>query len=156
YSRFPGGYYATPDGAKRVVLVYKPGGSGMDATLALKSAVENTIAKLKPNSYAPDLEVHYTGGVQDPIEEHAALIADLELSTVIVTIIVAIAMGLFFRNVRATMALLTSLFMGTFWTFGASFFAVGYLNANSAFLGSIVIGNGINFGIIYLARYLEE
>ena len=52
--------------------------------------------------------------------------------------------------------LMVSLFIGTFWTFGVSYFVVGYLNANSAFLGSIVIGNGINFGIIYLARYLEE
>src|SRR6476469_1543682 len=46
--------------------------------------------------------------------------------------------------------------MGVFSTFGLSYFAVGYLNANSAFLGSIVIGNGINCGIIHLARYLEE
>lgn len=156
YSRFPGGYYATPDETKRIILVYKPGGSGMDATLALKYTVEGVIAELKPETYARDLEIHYTGGVQDQIEEHAALIADLELSTVVVTILVTAAMWLFFRNVRATVALVTSLFMGTFWTFGASYFAVGYLNANSAFLGSIVIGNGINFGIIFLARYLEE
>ena len=42
------------------------------------------------------------------------------------------------------------------WAFGLSYFTVGYLNANSAFLGAIVIGNGINFGLIFLARYLEE
>ncbi|MES1172578.1 MAG: MMPL family transporter, partial [Bacteroidota bacterium] len=29
------------------------------------------------------------------------------------------------------------------------------LNSNTAFLGSIIVGNGINFGIIQLARYLE-
>ncbi|MES1210574.1 MAG: MMPL family transporter, partial [Pseudomonadota bacterium] len=29
------------------------------------------------------------------------------------------------------------------------------LNSNTAFLGSIIIGNGINFGIIQLARYVE-
>ncbi len=156
YSRFPGGYYATPDGTKRVVLIYKPGGGGMDTNLALKARVVDAVKKLNPLSFATDLEVHYTGGVQDTLEEHEALIEDLELSTVIVTILVTIGMWLFFRSWRATFALVFSLFMGTFWTFGASYFAVGYLNANSAFLGSIVIGNGINFGIIYLARYLEE
>ncbi|MGK5083026.1 MMPL family transporter [Bdellovibrionota bacterium FG-1] len=156
YSRFPGGYYATPDGTKRVILVYKPGGGGMDESLALKAAVEKSVSQLNPSSYTPDLEVHYTGGVQDQIEEHAALIEDLALSTVIVTILVSLGMWLFFRNFRAVGALLTSLFMGTFWTFGVSYFLVGYLNANSAFMGSIVIGNGINFGIIFLARYLEE
>jgi hypothetical protein len=156
YSRYPGGYYATPDGTKRVVLVYKPGGSGMDATIALKEAVEKAVARLNPSSYAADLEIHYTGGVQDQLEEHAALIADLELSTIVVTILVSLGMYLFYRNLRATLALLFSLFMGSFWTFGVSYFAVGYLNANSAFMGSIVIGNGINFGIILLARYMEE
>ncbi|MEO8214825.1 MAG: MMPL family transporter, partial [Myxococcales bacterium] len=29
------------------------------------------------------------------------------------------------------------------------------LNSNTAFLGSIIVGNGINFGIIQLARYVE-
>ncbi len=90
------------------------------------------------------------------LEENAALIADLELSTMIVAIVVTLALWLFFRAARATAALVMALFVGTFWTFGVSYFLVGYLNANSAFLGSIVLGNGINFGIIFLARYLEE
>ena len=104
----------------------------------------------------PTSTIGYTGGVQDTIEEQAALIADLELSTVVVVILVTLAMIVFYRNLRATIALVLSTFCGTLWTFGISYFVVGYLNANSAFLGSIVIGNGINFGIIYLARYLEE
>ena len=33
---------------------------------------------------------------------------------------------------------------------------VGHLNSNTAFLGSIVVGNGINVGLILFARYLEE
>jgi len=156
YERFPGGFYATSDENKRAVLVYIPGGLGIDGANQLKTAVETTIQKMNPKSYSPDLEIRYTGGVQDSLEEHHALIEDLELSTVIVMIIVTIAMWLFFRSTRATLALVVSLLMGTFWTFGVSYFTVGYLNANSAFLGSIVIGNGINFGIIYLARYIEE
>src|SRR5262249_46960106 len=40
--------------------------------------------------------------------------------------------------------------------FGLSYFLVGHLNANTAFLGSIVVGNGINVPIIIVARYLEE
>jgi predicted RND superfamily exporter protein len=157
YDRFPDGFYATPDGTKRVVLVYMPGKtSNLDQVHRLKAAVAKTIAELNPKSYAPDLEINYTGGVQDTIEENAALVADLELSTLVVSILVTIAMLVFFQSFLATTALLGSLFIGTFWTFGASYYLVGYLNANSAFLGSIVLGNGINFGIIYLARYLEE
>jgi len=32
---------------------------------------------------------------------------------------------------------------------------IGYLNSSTGFLVSIIAGNGINFGIIYMARYLE-
>ncbi len=157
YSRFTDGYYATQDGKKRVVLAYMPGkSSGIDQIHRIKNYVVQAIAKLNPTSYAPDLEIHYTGGVENMLEEQGALVADLELSTVIVVVLVTLAMFIFFRAFRATVALIFSLFSGTLWTFGVAYFAVGYLNANSAFLGSIVIGNGINFGIIFLARYLEE
>src|SRR2546428_3051418 len=37
-------------------------------------------------------------------------------------------------------------------TFGLTRLVIGYLNQQTAFLGSIVVGNGINYGLIYLAR----
>ena len=157
YARLPGGFYATPNEKIRTILVYMPGKtSSIDQVHKLKNAVVKSITELNPTSYSPELTVKYTGGVQDTLEEHEALLEDLLLSTVVVTLLVTIAMLLFYKNIRATFSLVFSLFMGVFWTFGTSYFAVGYLNANSAFLGSIVIGNGINFGIIFLARYLEE
>ena len=33
---------------------------------------------------------------------------------------------------------------------------VGHLNAATAFLGAIIAGNGVNYGILLIARYLEE
>jgi len=157
YSKLPEGFYARPDGTLRAVLVYMPGKtSSIDQVHKLKTAVLDSISALHPQAYAPDIDIKFTGGVQDTLEEHESLLEDLELSTVIVMFIVTLAMVLFFQNFWATVALVFSLFVGTFWTFGISYFAVGYLNANSAFMGSIVIGNGINFGIIFLARYLEE
>ncbi|MBI3535554.1 MAG: MMPL family transporter, partial [Deltaproteobacteria bacterium] len=157
FSRFPDGYYATPDEKKRVVLVYAPGKvSGYLSIQRLKNYVVDIINELNPKSYAPDIEIKYTGGVQNLIEEQAALLKDLSVSTIIVILLVTLALFIFFKNILATIALLLSLFMGVCVTFGVSYFWVGYLNANSAFMGSIIIGNGINFGIIYLARYLEE
>ncbi len=155
YSRFPGGYYATPDEKVRIVVAYMPG-KGIEAAHQLRSTIDASIQALNPKSYGQDLEVHFTGNIQNLIEENAALIADLILSTIIVLLLVTIAMLVFYRSLLGTMALVWSLFMGTFWTFGVAYFTVGYLNANSAFLASIVVGNGINFGIILLARYLEE
>jgi len=157
YSRFPGGYYATPDGKLRVMLVNLPGkASGVEAAKALRQLVDEAIARVDPARFDPDMKILFSGGVQNLLEEHAALIADLELSTVIVLVLVTSVLLAFFRAIRATVVLIAVLLVGTLWTFGVSYFAVGYLNANSAFLGAIVLGNGVNFGIILLARYLEE
>ena len=155
YSHFPGGVYATPNGTKRLILLYTPDQS-ITTAKQLKAAVEKSIQGLRPSHYAPDLKVSYSGNVQDIIEEQKALLDDLILSTVLVTFLVSFLLYLYYRSVFATFALIASLLVGTLLTFGISYFVVGYLNANSAFLGSIVMGNGINFGVMILARYLEE
>jgi uncharacterized protein len=157
FEHLPGGFYATEDEKKRLILAKLPGeSSGIEGAHQLKNAVAQAVQSLNPTSYASDIKIEYSGDIEDLIEEQTALVEDLEISTVIVTLIVTAGMLLFYRTLRATFALMLSLLMGTLWTFGVSYFVVGYLNANSAFLGSIIIGNGINFGIIYLARYLEE
>lgn len=155
--RFPDGFYASKDQTKRVVIVNLPGrAADIEAALTLKRTVEKTIATLNPKSYAADLEVRYTGNTQNLIDEHGALIADLQFTTIVVILLVIASLWIYYRTFWATFALTLSVLMGTIWTMGAAYFLTGYLNANSAFLASIVIGNGINFGIIYLARYLEE
>lgn len=158
YTHFPRGYFATSNEKIFALLAFLPsGGSKIDNSHQLRIALDSVIAPLlMDRRFQGKLELKFTGGVQDLIEEHGSLMADLELSTVIVLVLVTLVILLYFRSFRATSALLVSLIVGTFWSFGISYGVVGYLNANSAFLGAIVLGNGINFGIIYLARYLEE
>lgn len=161
FAKFKDGYYASNDGTLRILLMYRPSKdasveSGISIMNNMRKAADEAIASLNPKSYAPDLEIKFTGGVQNLLEEHASIMGDLLLTTVIVIILTSIAMMAYFKNFWAVFALLSGLFMGVTWTFGAAFFAIGYLNSSSAFLGAIVIGNGINFPIILLARYMEE
>ncbi|MFL5813751.1 MAG: efflux RND transporter permease subunit, partial [Bdellovibrionia bacterium] len=139
----------------RAALVHIKGAGGITVALRVTRSVWDIIHRLDPKSYSADMTIRFAGDVEDFVEEHGSLISDLAFSTWVVALLVTVAMIAYYREVRMTAALVVSLFMGTLWTFGISYFAVGYLNANSAFLGSIVIGNGINFGIIILARYLE-
>ena len=157
YGNLPGGFYATPDGTKRAVLVYIPAdNSGIAGAFRLKETVSKTIQDLHPEKYSSTMTIAYTGGVQNTIEEYTALVSDIEKSAIIVFTIVTLALWLFFRSWLATGCLFFALFMARFWTFGLSWFIVGYLNANSAFMGSLLLGSGITFGVILLSRYLEE
>ncbi len=155
YGHLPDGIYSTPDGTERLILAYAPDQSNTTAQ-RLRKTVDETIAAMKPERYVPDVKIQFSGNVQDIIEEQGALIEDLGFSTIVVAVLVSIVLLFFYQSFVATASLITSLLFGTVWTFAISYFAVGYLNANSAFMGPIVMGNGINFGIIYLARYLEE
>jgi len=157
FRRYPGGYYATPDATIRAVLVRLPStNAAIPASYRLKQTVEAAITAMRPEVYSPDLRVQYTGSVENLVEEHSAIIRDIERSAEIVTILVILALYLYFGSVLGTAALLASLFMARFWTFALAWFTIGYLNANSAFMGSIVLGTGITYGVMVLARYLEE
>lgn len=158
YSRLPDGYFATSDQKTFALLAFLPsGGSKIENSYQLRSSLDVVLnSLLNEPEFQGKVQLKFTGGVQDLIEEHGSLIADLELSTLVVLILVTLVIALYFKSTRAAVTLLLSLMVGTLWSFGASYGIVGYLNANSAFLGAIVLGNGINFGIIYLARYIEE
>ncbi|MBI3555260.1 MAG: MMPL family transporter [Deltaproteobacteria bacterium] len=155
--KFPNGFFESRDGKTHVVLAFLPGKvTDISSNERLSVAAHEIVEKLNPRSYAPDMSVGFSGDVQNVVEEQRGLVADLVKSFVIVTVLVGCLLIVFFRSFVGVYALCASLFAGTAWTFGLSYALVGYLNANTAFLGSIVIGNGINFGIIFLARYLEE
>ena len=154
---FRNGYYQTPDGRLLVLHVWPPESStGIGPNQRLLSTVQAEVERLRPVTYDPKLRIGYSGEVANLVEEQAALVADLASSTVVVLVLVVLALWLYFRRWGAIAALSGALAAGTTITFGIAYPLVGHLNANTAFLGSIVVGNGINVGIMFVARYLER
>lgn len=155
--RFPHGYYQSRDGTILVITVRRPETStSLHANQELLRAIQAEVAATRPAAYDPALRVGYSGEVAEIVEEQQSLVADLAASTAVVTVLVLLALWLYFRRWAAIAALLCSLLAGCAVTFGLADLFIGHLNANTAFLGSIVLGNGINVGIIVVARYLEE
>jgi predicted RND superfamily exporter protein len=108
--------------------------------------------------YAPGLRIGFTGDVAISSEEMAALLSDLTVSSVLVLVVVVLALVVFYRWRRSVPALFLPLAVAAVSAFALASlppFNITELNSNTAFLGSIIVGNGINFGIIQLARYVE-
>jgi predicted RND superfamily exporter protein len=122
--------------------------------VALDRLVKRSVAALEPARQ--QIEVGYGGYVASSILEHDALAEDLVWATLLVLAAVGAAVALYNRTWKAIFAVGIPLLAGTFATFGLAELLVGHLNSNTAFLGSIVVGNGINVGLIFFARYLEE
>lgn len=163
--RFPDGYIAGKVPGRKpgetmdaLAMLVRLGGDPGDygRVVALDRLVKRTVEELDPRKVAPGLQVAYGGYVASNIMEHAALAEDLVWATLLVVLAVAAVIAFYNRTWRAVPAIGLPLFAGTFVTFGVAELLVGHLNSNTAFLGSIVIGNGINVGIVFFARYLEE
>jgi predicted RND superfamily exporter protein len=101
----------------------------------------------------------YAGDVATRVEETQGLASDLGLSSAVVGLLVIGSLLWFYRSWAALVALFVPLALGTWAGFAVVALpplSIRYLNTNTAFLGSIVVGNGINTGIMLLARIQEE
>jgi uncharacterized protein len=157
----PGDRFVSEDGRSVVMLVQASSnatGRGDDAELL--AGVQSEIESLGfPDAYAPGMSVGFAGDVATRVEEMEGLVADLGLSGAVVLLLVISALVMVFGSWRALPILGIPLMIGTLLTFALVALpplSIRHLNSNTAFLGSIVVGNGINGGIILLARLWEE
>jgi predicted RND superfamily exporter protein len=155
------GRYSSESQGTTLLLVqvgeFNTGGHGSGEELL--NRIKADIQSLRPDAYAPGLRVGYTGDVAINVEETSALVSDLSISSVLVMVLVVAVIVLYYRWWRSVAVLLAPLLLATVLTFAIASLpplSISSLNSNTAFLGSIIVGNGINFGIVLLARYLEE
>jgi predicted RND superfamily exporter protein len=133
--------------------------TGADKDRKLLDRVKSDVAALEPSRYSPGLRVGYGSDVAINVEELEALQADLLVSSVLVVIAVMTVILAYYRWWKAVPVLVAPLLLATVYAFSlASLPPIGVteLNSNTAFLGAIIVGNGINVGLILLARYREE
>ncbi len=153
--RFADDRLVSKDGRVALLLIFVSSmDTGTSSLGPLMQRVRADVATL--DAEAKGLEVGYAGDVAINVEELAALQSDLLVSTFLVIVLVMAAILYFYRWMWAVPVLGIPLLVGVLWGFGLASFRVTALSTSTAFLGSIVIGNGINAGIILLARYAEE
>jgi uncharacterized protein len=155
--RYPDGYFQSKDGRTLVVLVRSSAASG-DLTRSRETLdrVQATVASILPGAKAQGVTIGYAGDLVTGLFEYSHILSDLvEVGIVGVTLVLA-AIFLFYRRFRVLLPMLATMVTGLTWTFGLTRLGVGHLNILTGFLVSIVAGNGINFGILFMARFLEE
>ncbi|MGN6106124.1 MAG: MMPL family transporter, partial [Kofleriaceae bacterium] len=104
----------------------------------------------------PGVVVEFAGNVNFSIFEHDSVISGMALAAVVTIVLVFGGLFLYYRAVIPVLGALWALIVGVSVTLTFAYAAIGHLNLLSAFLTAIVIGNGINPGLIILARYFEE
>lgn len=154
--RFPNGFFQHPT-LPLVVLFIRTTIKGgethqVDKLLRLVQDIqEQTAKRFSDNQF----KVFRGGDLMDIREEQEALTRAVIWATIITVLLVLTAIYIFFMQLEAIVVLGLSIIPPLLMTFGFAEVTIDYLNASSAFLSSIVLGNGINPNVIWLARYFE-
>lgn len=150
-------YYGESNG-KFLIMLIRPYENSLSADAARRmiATVEAQVAKVNPAAFNPAMKVGYCGNVKSTVDEFDTLKKDIVSTTLLCITLIGLSIALFFMRIRIVFLLGVTLVIALSWTFAITAFAIGYLNSQTAFLGSIILGTGINYGIIVMARYIEE
>ncbi len=139
-----------------VMLWRKREGFGSYGDQRTMELVQQLVSRLHPESFHPELKVRYTGHIPMAIAEQSAVRDDITFATILCTTLVLVAIFLYFQRIGIMFAIGLPTFMGVLLALALASVTVHFLNINTAFLISIILGNGINTPIVLLARYGEE
>ena len=151
------GYYGTDDGRMLLMLVRPKGDSlDVDGSRALVARVKEIARSLHPELLKPPVTVGYCGVVVSTVEEYDILKKDILSTALLCLTLVGLVIILYFRSIRDLVLLTLAVLVGVAATFAITKGVIGYLTSQTAFLGSLIVGTGVNYGIILMARYAEE
>lgn len=156
-AKYPGGFFEHPDQGL-IALFVRSSIRGGDTALVNEKLdrIRGLVDDARRELSAPDVEVFFGGDLMDIKEETDALTRAVVMATVITLVLVFASIWFFFRSWRVVPLLGVALACPVIITFAFAWGMVEYLNASTAFLSTIVVGNGINPNVIWLARYFES
>ncbi|NUP08523.1 MAG: MMPL family transporter [Polyangiaceae bacterium] len=150
----PDGYFATPNG-KAHLIVIKPKGQalrGADAKAFVESVEKLLDAQRKEH---PSLRIRLTGPHAIAASMERMLRRDLEWSGIASVVLASLAFALVFRRLRALVAILPPLALGTLWTGAVAASWPGGISAIAVAFTSIVVGVGFDTGVHVYAAVLD-
>jgi uncharacterized protein len=155
--KFPGGVFGSRNGEFVWIAALPPGGLFAEhAGEDLFKIAHDLIRDNPPTAFHPQMRAEVAGPIATAIASREAIERDIFWVTINCLTVVALSIGLYFRRLRAIPLTGVPAAIGTVMAFAVAEIAFGYLNSSTAFLGSIIIGNGINYAIVLMSRYEEH
>jgi uncharacterized protein len=157
FAQNEGGFLTHPDRSSVTILV-RPAGSSLSVsqTRALLDEMQSVADRHATELAEQRLRIGFGGTLPLFVAEYEAVVGDVGTTALLCTTLILLSVVAFFRDVRSVLTVSLCVAAAIAVTFGLTWLTIGYLNAQTAFLGSIVVGNGINYGLIYLARVKQR
>ena len=151
----PTGDFSTADGtAVGLRILGRSSGTGDRAGDVLMRQVEREIGELR-RDFPADLRVGLAGDIPNAVAEKRSLVASAVGATLLVLAIIFAGIVLFYRSLWSVVIISLPPLLGVGFAYAFAMLRYGYVNTAGAFLGAIILGNGINYPIVLFSRYQE-
>ncbi|APR76194.1 RND superfamily protein [Minicystis rosea] len=154
--QYPDGYYQSADGKTLVVAIRSQVmGTELERGKEALRRIGEVVEKADLKSIDPGITWGMSGDLKSGNEEFRRVNEDLTDVGKLGVILITSVVFLYYLRIRTLFAMVLTIAIGVSWTFGITQVLVGHLNMATGFLFTIIAGNGINFAIIYMSRFLE-
>ncbi|MBX7082898.1 MAG: MMPL family transporter [Nannocystaceae bacterium] len=150
--------YDEADEGRMVVVRLRPRTPPTDVKFAraLQTDLQQRVDALDPTAFHPEMKVNFDG----PYAQISGRVKTFEREIIggsLGSLLVLVAsLGLYFRSVRSIGLVFVPLVGSVLTSLAFAAMAYGFLNLVSAFIFAILLGLGIDFNIVLLARYRDE
>ncbi len=157
YNDFPTGYFANDAGTIMVVrIVSKASGTGGRSGDLFLADMKKRIAAFDVTSaYHPEMKVGFGGDIANAVAEKESTLSEAAWASGIAFLLIIGGIIAFYRSPWSLIVISTPALMGVGGAYAFATAVFGFVNTPGAFLGAIILGNGINYPIVLLSRYRE-
>lgn len=153
---FPTGYFASEDG--RMVglrIVSTSSGTGDAGGDTLLDRLKSRVAEMSPATYHPEMVIGYAGDIPNAVAEKESLLSEAAMATGLALVLILAGIAFFYRSMWAIPLVGFPPLFGVGCAYAFATYAFGFVNSSGAFLGAIILGNGVNYPIVLYSRYRE-
>ncbi len=157
YNDFPSGYFANEAGTIMVVrIVSNASGTGGYTGDLFLAEMTRRIDEMKISSaYHPEMKVGFAGDIPNAVAEKESTLSEAAWASGIAFLLILGGIVVFYRSPWSLVVISIPALMGVGAAYAFATAVFGFVNTPGAFLGAIILGNGINYPIVLLSRYRE-
>jgi predicted RND superfamily exporter protein len=152
----PSGYFTAKEGTIAALRIVSRTGNMGDARGArLLDEVSGIAHAVRSSLPTPDMTVGFGGDIPNALEEQHSLATEAISVTILATLLILGGVVFFYRSPWSIIVIGFPAALGACVGYAFAALVYGYVNTVGAFLGAIIIGNGINYPIVLLSRYRD-
>lgn len=153
---FPTGYFESDDGTMfGVRIVSTSTGTGDASGDTLLGIVQAHVGRLDPTARHAAMVVGYAGDIPNAAAEKQSLLSEAAVATGLALLLVLGGIAWFYRTPWALPLVGFPPIFGVGYAYAFATARYGFVNSSGAFLGAIILGNGVNYPIVLYSRYRE-